>query len=65
MTYGEILKSTRFQQLALLVVLWVATQIGWVPQGDISVAVQGLMALLTASVGVGTVDRFGEKVGNK
>ena len=61
----EILKSVRFQQMAVAVVLAVAMQAGWLGDGFIETLGTMVTAIAALSVGIGTVDKLGESIGKR
>jgi len=54
----RIFKSTRFQALVLLAVIFFAGDMGWL-SGEL---VQAFALILGGHVGIRTVDRFSEKI---
>lgn len=59
------LTSTRFYQFAVAIGIIVALNAGYI-DNDFIASVLEMVALLSGTAGaIGTVDRFGEKIGNK
>jgi len=57
----NILKSIRFWQMLIAVVVYVLAQNGAFPPGLADI----VCGILGISVTIGTIDRFSEKIGNK
>lgn len=61
----SIIKSVRFQQMVVAVILASLIQQGYLGDGFIELLGKMLTLIAGLSAGIGTVDKFGKSIGNK
>ena len=61
----EILKSVRFRQMSVAVILALLIQGGYLGEDILELIAKMITIIVGISAGVGTVDRFSEKIGRR